>query len=79
MKKRGVYYELFTTQAKRYITPIDGVSAEEFMADDENIAKFLDERKEGRPDRRPEGRPEGIPAGLPAGKPGERPMPGRPE
>ncbi|MCR5681294.1 MAG: ABC transporter ATP-binding protein/permease [Clostridiales bacterium] len=79
MKKRGVYYELFTTQAKRYITPIDGVSAEEFMADDENIAKFLDERKEGRPDRRPEGRPEEIPAGLPAGKPGERPMPGRPE
>ena len=53
MKKRGVYYELFTTQAKRYITPIDGVSAEEFMSDDEDIAKFLDERKEGRPGRRP--------------------------
>lgn len=53
MKKRGVYYELFTTQAKRYITPIDGVSAEEFMSDDEDIAKFLDERKAGRQDRRP--------------------------
>ncbi len=32
MKLRGKYYELFTTQAKRYITPIDGVSAEEFMS-----------------------------------------------
>ncbi len=31
MKKRGVYYDLFTTQAKRYITPIDGISAEEFI------------------------------------------------
>jgi len=31
MKKRGIYYELFTTQAKRYITPIDGVSAEQFI------------------------------------------------
>ncbi len=57
MKKRGVYYELFTTQAKRYITPIDGVSAEEFMADDEDIARFLDERKDGRRPRRPEGQP----------------------
>ncbi len=83
MKKRGVYYELFTTQAKRYITPIDGVSAEEFMADDESIAKFLDERREGRPDRKPGEKPEGIPAGLPAGKPGGRPgegpTPSRPE
>jgi len=34
MKRRGRYYELFTTQAKRYITPIDGESAEEFMAGD---------------------------------------------
>ncbi len=31
MKLHGRYYELFTTQAKRYITPIDGQSAEEFM------------------------------------------------
>ncbi|MBE6597850.1 MAG: ABC transporter ATP-binding protein [Ruminococcaceae bacterium] len=31
MKKHGVYYELFSTQAKRYITPIDGMSAEDFM------------------------------------------------
>ncbi|MBQ4353743.1 MAG: ABC transporter ATP-binding protein [Clostridia bacterium] len=34
MKKRGRYYELFTTQAKRYITPIDGISAEKFMTAD---------------------------------------------
>ncbi len=33
MKLRGRYYELFTTQAKRYITPIDGMSAEEFILD----------------------------------------------
>lgn len=31
MKKHGAYYELFTTQAKRYITPIDGMSAEQFI------------------------------------------------
>ena len=31
MKKHGTYYELFSTQAKRYITPIDGMSAEDFM------------------------------------------------
>lgn len=31
MKKHGAYYELFSTQAKRYITPIDGMSAEDFM------------------------------------------------
>lgn len=31
MKKHGVYYDLFSTQAKRYITPIDGMSAEDFM------------------------------------------------
>jgi len=31
MKKKGTYYELFSTQAKRYITPIDGMSAEDFM------------------------------------------------
>lgn len=34
MKLRGKYYELFTTQAKRYITPIDGISAEKFMKAD---------------------------------------------
>ena len=58
MKKRGVYYELFTTQAKRYITPIDGVSAEEFMSEDENISKFLSGKAAGdgkRPDAFPEG------------------------
>ena len=57
MKKRGVYYELFTTQAKRYITPIDGVSAEEFMSEDENISKFLSRKAAGdgkRPDALPE-------------------------
>ena len=31
MIKHGLYYELFTTQAKRYITPIDGESAEQFI------------------------------------------------
>ncbi len=31
MLNRGLYYELFTTQAKRYITPIDGASAEDFI------------------------------------------------
>lgn len=31
MKAHGTYYELFSTQAKRYITPIDGMSAEDFM------------------------------------------------
>ncbi|MGN1346219.1 MAG: ABC transporter ATP-binding protein [Eubacteriales bacterium] len=34
MKKHGLYYDLFSTQAKRYITPIDGKSAEEFMSDE---------------------------------------------
>jgi len=38
MKQRGRYYELFTTQAKRYITPIDGISAEAFMTADGLIA-----------------------------------------
>ena len=42
MKSHGRYYELFTTQAKRYITPIDGVSAEEFMREDEKLNAFLD-------------------------------------
>ena len=31
MKNKGLYYELFTTQAKRYLTTIDGISAEQFM------------------------------------------------
>ena len=42
MKNHGRYYELFTTQAKRYITPIDGVSAEEFMREDKQLSDFLD-------------------------------------
>jgi len=33
MKNKGLYYELFTTQAKRYLTTIDGESAEQFMAE----------------------------------------------
>ncbi len=50
MKKKGVYYELFTTQAKRYITPIDGVSAEEFMSDDADVSAYLNRRRgAGRP------------------------------
>ena len=36
MKKHGLYYELFTTQAKRYITPIDGMSAEDFIIGNES-------------------------------------------
>ena len=70
MKKRGVYYELFTTQAKRYITPIDGVSAEEFMADDEEIAKFLEQRKNGERPERPDTDapvPEGMRSSLTEG------------
>ena len=63
MKKRGVYYELFTTQAKRYITPIDGVSAEEFMSEDENISKFLS-RKAAGDGKRPDGLPEDMGPGA---------------
>jgi len=63
MKKRGVYYELFTTQAKRYITPIDGVSAEEFMSEDENISKFLSQKAAGD-GKRPDGLPEGMGPGA---------------
>lgn len=44
MKLRGKYYELFTTQAKRYITPIDGISAEKFMKADGLITE--DEMKQ---------------------------------
>lgn len=39
MKKHGLYYDLFTTQAKRYITPIDGMSAEEFIVGSEETEK----------------------------------------
>ena len=39
MKKHGLYYELFTTQAKRYITPIDGMSAEDFIIGSETSYK----------------------------------------
>ncbi|MBO6053740.1 MAG: hypothetical protein J6Q17_08385, partial [Clostridia bacterium] len=66
MKKRGVYYELFTTQAKRYITRIDGVSAEEFMTEDENISRFLNE-KEGKDGKTSDA--------LPGGGEGERSLP----
>ena len=48
MKNRGRYYELFTTQAKRYITPIDGVSAEQFMREDEEVNDFLDGKRDDR-------------------------------
>ncbi|MBE6725920.1 MAG: ABC transporter ATP-binding protein [Ruminococcaceae bacterium] len=81
MKKRGVYYELFTTQAKRYITPIDGVSAEEFMSEDEEISKFLSERNGGgqkeRPERDPGSEralptPAGVPGNGPSGFPPDR-------
>jgi len=45
MKKHGTYYDLFTTQAKRYITPIDGMSAEQFMMGSEESEKL---QAEGR-------------------------------
>ena len=92
MKKRGVYYDLFTTQAKRYITPIDGVSAEEFMSGDEEIKDFLSAQGErhavrgnGRPDQLPPGTSEageGRPSDGPPdreGRPGgpRRERPGR--
>lgn len=38
MKNKGLYYELFTTQAKRYLTTIDGVSAEQFMTEEGVLA-----------------------------------------
>ena len=77
MKKRGVYYELFTTQAKRYITPIDGVSAEEFMSEDEEISRFLDHKRNGGNDRSLPG--QSLPDGN--GPRGEGPSdpPGRPD
>ena len=56
MKKHGLYYELFTTQAKRYITPIDGMSAEDFIIGNENHDfPPMPERGERPPfdDRRP--------------------------
>ncbi len=78
MKKRGVYYELFTTQAKRYITPIDGVSAEEFMSEDEEISRFLDHKRNGGNDRSLPGQ-SSLPDGN--GPRGEGPSdpPGRPD
>ncbi|MGN1408819.1 MAG: ABC transporter ATP-binding protein [Eubacteriales bacterium] len=71
MKKRGVYYDLFTTQAKRYITPIDGMSAEEFIvgsmeAENRQMPKFAHDRPE-RPDRLPpdiNGKPPRKPDGM---------------
>lgn len=45
MKCRGRYYELFTTQAKRYITPIDGESAESFMMEDADMPRRMPPRE----------------------------------
>ncbi len=53
MKKKGVYYELFSTQAKRYITPIDGVTAHDFM----NQAGAPLQEGNGAPLMPPHGRP----------------------
>ena len=62
MKNHGRYYELFTTQAKRYITPIDGVSAEEFMREDDEIGEFLDSSAErDREKHKIHGMPKGMP------------------
>ena len=79
MKKRGKYYELFTTQAKRYITPIDGISAEKFMTADglitaeemSQVEEGAHEHRGGRPPmagEHPHGRP-------PMGGNGRPPMP----
>lgn len=59
MKLRGKYYELFTTQAKRYITPIDGISAEKFMTADGLITESeMNQVEEGAHEHRhPGGRP----------------------
>ncbi len=80
MKKKGVYYDLFSTQAKRYITPIDGMSAEDFMNTGESPVRLPHGHGEGRPPRPPhgEGKPPRPPHGE--GKPprpphGERPAP----
>lgn len=69
MKNHGRYYELFTTQAKRYITPIDGVSAEEFMMADGDVGKFHGHSE-----------PHDMPAGAPHPQPqrGGRPPMGAP-
>lgn len=80
MKKRGKYYELFTTQAKRYITPIDGISAERFMTADGLITEAeMEQVEEGahelhRPQRGEPPRREGPPPFRGEGRP---PMPPR--
>ena len=54
MKKHGVYYELFTTQAKRYITPIDGMSAEDFIiGTDTHSERRMPPLREGADGERP--------------------------
>ncbi len=55
MKKKGVYYDLFSTQAKRYITPIDGMSAEDFMNTGEGPVHLPHGHGEGRPPHPPHG------------------------
>ncbi len=81
MKKHGTYYELFSTQAKRYITPIDGMSAEDFMNTGEAAMTIEDANAHhghGGPHGHPpfghgEGRPHGRPPQMPPH--GERPEP----
>ncbi len=58
MRNHGVYYELFSTQAKRYITPIDGMSAEDFMNMGNERPPFLGNRPNGKP-------PHGAPPRMP--------------
>ena len=57
MKNKGLYYELFTTQAKRYLTTIDGESAEQFMAEggvlDRQAPDHGEHHGHGRPHRPP--------------------------
>ncbi len=69
MKKRGIYYDLFTTQAKRYITPIDGMSAEAFINDGEASHPMP---PHGNGERRPPMPPDGAPRGPHGTRP---PMP----
>ena len=59
MKQKGKYYELFSTQAKRYITPIDGMSAEDFMNTGEAAMTLeaANAQHGGRPPHGPGGRP----------------------
>ncbi len=69
MKKHGTYYELFSTQAKRYITPIDGMSAEDFMNTGEAAMTIEDANAHHGHGRPPFGEGGHPPHGHPGGRP----------